>query len=89
MSRLTVSVSSRWRDWLQAFKSLPWHPQWSVDVRLLVLTILNALLYWPWRLLRQAFDAGNHHPNLVLGLLLVTLWMWIELCKAVTARFKG
>jgi hypothetical protein len=31
-----------------------------LDSRIVVLTLLNGLLYWPWRWLRVAFDAGDH-----------------------------
>jgi hypothetical protein len=71
-----------------AAKLLQWHSPWSAEFRLVVLTILNALLYWPWHLLRVAFDAGDHHPTLALGLLLLTLWLWFELCTTILMRFK-
>jgi hypothetical protein len=82
------SVIIRWRVHWQAVKSLQWRPQLAVDIRLLVLTILNGLLYWPWRWLRLALDAGDHHPDWVFGLFLLTGWMWFELWKAAVARFK-
>jgi hypothetical protein len=81
-------VPSRWRERWKAAISIKCGQRWSTDDRLIVLTLINALLYWPWHWLRLAFDAGDHHPDLVLGLLLLTLWMWFELGKAVIARTK-
>jgi hypothetical protein len=87
VSRSSGPAPRRWREHWKAAKRLRWGPRWSLDARLALLTFINALLYWPWHWLRVAFDAGDHHPNLVFGLLLVTLWMWLELLKAVTGRF--
>jgi hypothetical protein len=79
---------SRLRARWHAVRTLKWNPQWAVDGRLITLTLLNALVFWPWIWLRNAFDAGDHHPNLVFGLLLLTLYLWIQLARAVTDRFK-
>jgi hypothetical protein len=87
VNRPVGRAPSRRRARWQASRSVKWDPRWTVDARLILLTLINALLYWPWHWLRLAFDAGDHHPNLVLGLSLLTLWMWLELGKAVTARF--
>ena len=67
------------------------HPSFprQLDSRILVLTLLNALLYWPWRWLRLASDAGEHHPQLVLLMVLLTLWAWGQLLVAVLNRIKG
>jgi len=75
---------ARW----QAAKTNQRDRRWSLDSRLVTLTLLNALIYWPWHWLRVAYDAGNHHPTIVLGMLLLTLWLWFELVKAVIDRFK-
>jgi hypothetical protein len=48
--------------------------------------LLNGLLYWPWQWLMVSFDAGNHHPELVLVLLFLTLWVWWQLIVAVFDR---
>jgi hypothetical protein len=85
MSRV---VMGRWRARWEAAKSVKWNARWAVDGRLVVLTLINALLYWPWHWLRLAFDAGDHHPDLVFCLLVFTLWMWFELWKAAMTRFK-
>ena len=61
----------------------------AYDSRLVALTFANALLYWPWHWLRIAFDAGDRHPMLVLGMMLLTLWLWAALVEAVLDRFKG
>jgi hypothetical protein len=87
-AKVRGGVLERWRGRWQAYISSQRDTRWSVDFRLIVLTIINVLLYWPWHLLRVAFDAGDHHPNLALGLLLLTLWMWFELCTAILGRFK-
>jgi hypothetical protein len=60
-----------------------------VDSRIVGLTLLNALLYWPWRWLRVAYDAGDHHPQLVLVMTTLTLWAWWHLLAAVIHRFSG
>jgi hypothetical protein len=60
-----------------------------LDSRIVVLTLVNGLLYWPWRWLRVAFDAGDHHPQLVLLMLLLTLWAWAQLLVAVLNRIKS
>lgn len=59
------------------------------DSRIVVLTLLNALFYWPWRWLRLAFDAGEHHPQLVLFMVFLTLWAWGQLLVAVLNRIKS
>jgi hypothetical protein len=87
-SRAPGGVLNRWRARWPAAQLLQQHARWSVDLRPIVLTILNVLLYLPWHFLRVAFDAGDHHPNLALGLLVLTLWMWFELCTAIVSRFK-
>jgi hypothetical protein len=86
---LRTEARVRWRAWWQATKRLKRDPWSALDTRLLTLTLLNALLYWPWHWLRVAFDAGNHYPLIVLGMMLLTLWLWSELVKAVVDRFKG
>jgi hypothetical protein len=58
------------------------------DWRLLGLTLLNALLYWPWRWLRVAYDSGDHHPSLVLAMVVLTLWLWFQLLTSVIGRLK-
>ena len=60
-----------------------------VGSRIVYLTLFNALLYWPWRWLRSAYDGGIHHPNLVLLLMAATLWGWWQLLTAITRRIKG
>jgi hypothetical protein len=60
-----------------------------LDSRIVALTLLNGLLYWPWRWLRVAFDAGDHHPQLVLLMLFLTLWAWGQLLVAVLNRIKS
>jgi len=60
----------------------------SVESRLIILTVLNAFLYWPWHLLRLAHDSGNHHPWLILGLTAFTLWTWTLLVMAIIDRGK-
>jgi hypothetical protein len=62
--------------------------QGSLYVRLLVFTILNGLIFWPWRWLRVAYDAGDHHPQLVLGMVILTLWTWTQLVSAIIRLFK-
>jgi hypothetical protein len=57
-----------------------------VNSCIVYLTLLNGLLYWPWQWLRVSFDAGNHHPELVLVLLFLTLWVWWQLIVAVFDR---
>jgi hypothetical protein len=89
MSSQTGGLWERGRAWWQAAKKGKRHLGWSLDSRLVTLTFLNALIYWPWHWLRVAFDAGNHHPTIVLGMLLLTLWLWFALAKAVIDRFKG
>jgi hypothetical protein len=87
-SRADGSLLDRWRARWAAAQSSQRHTRWSLDLRLVVLTTLNVLLYLPWHFLRLAFDAGDHHPNLALGLLILTLWMWFELYTAILSRFK-
>jgi hypothetical protein len=60
-----------------------------VDGRIVALTLFNALLYCPWRWLRVAYDAGDHHPNFVLVMLAVTLWAWWQLLTAVLGKIRG
>jgi hypothetical protein len=60
-----------------------------VDSRIVVLTLLNALLYWPWHWLRVAFDAGEQHPQLVLLMPFLTLWAWGQLLVVVLNRIKA
>lgn len=79
---------NRWRARWRAIRTLKWNQRWAVDGRLVILTLLNALVFWPWIWLRNAFDAGDHHPNLVFGLLVLTLFLWFQLAKAVTDRFR-
>jgi hypothetical protein len=82
-------VLSRWLEWWQASELMKRNQRWAADARLVLLTFLNALSYWPWHWLRVAFDAGDHHPNLAFGLLLLTLWLWYQLVMAVVDRFIG
>ena len=66
------------------------HPSLKfVDARIVALTLFNALLYWPWRWLRSAYDAGVHHPDLVLVMMVVTLWGWWQLLTAFTRRINN
>jgi hypothetical protein len=58
----------------------------SVNFPIPGLTLLNASLYWPWHWLRVAYDAGNHHPHLVLALLALTVWTWWQLIAAIARR---
>jgi hypothetical protein len=60
-----------------------------VDSRIVGLTLLNALLYWPWHWLRVSYDAGNHHPQLVLIMMALTLWAWWQLLVAIFNRING
>jgi hypothetical protein len=60
----------------------------NIDLRIVVITLLNALLYWPWHLLRMAFDNGYYYPKMVFGMAILTLWMWFELGKAFVVRFS-
>jgi hypothetical protein len=60
-----------------------------VDARLVRLTLLNALLYWPWHWLKVDYDGGIHHPLLVLGMLVLTVWTWSQLLAAVVSRFTN
>jgi hypothetical protein len=90
MSGQSGGILNRWRARWQAIKFTKWDRHWSLlDARLVVLTVLNAFLYWPWHWLRVSFDAGDHHPTLVLGMMLLTFWMWSELAKALINRFKA
>jgi len=59
-----------------------------VDSRIVGLTLLNALLYWPWHWLKVAYDAGDHHPQLVLMMTTLTLWAWWQLLAAVINQFS-
>jgi len=36
-----------------------------------------------------AFDAGEHHPQLVLFMLFLTLWAWDQLLVTVLNRIKA
>jgi hypothetical protein len=60
----------------------------NIDLRIVVMTLLNALLCWPWHSLRVAFDSGYHYPKIVFGMTIVTLWVWYELGKALIVRFS-
>jgi hypothetical protein len=60
-----------------------------IDSRIVALTLFNALLYWPWRWLRSAYDAGIHHPDLVLVMVALTLWGWWQLLLAVMRRINN
>jgi hypothetical protein len=88
MSSAFATILNWWRARVRALGSLKWDPRWAVDLRLVTLTILNAVLFWAWHLYRQAFDAGERHPWIVLGLMAATLWMWCEFVWAVLGRFK-
>jgi hypothetical protein len=89
MSRYSeIDAFNRLRARWQAARTLNWNPRWAGDGRLIVLTVLNAFVFWPWIWLRNAFNAGDHHPSLVFCLLLLTLYLWTELARAVTHRFK-
>jgi hypothetical protein len=67
------------------------HPSFMrhLDSRIVVLTLLNGLLHWPWRWLRVAFNAGEHHPQLVLLMRFLKLWAWGPLLVAVLNRIKS
>jgi len=58
-----------------------------LGARLVRLTLLNALLYWPWHWLKVDYDGGIHHPLLVLGMLVLTVWTWSQLLATVVSRF--
>jgi hypothetical protein len=60
-----------------------------IDSRVVALTLFNVLLYWPWRWLRSAYDAGIHHPDLVLVMMGITLWGWWQLLVAVMRRINN
>jgi hypothetical protein len=60
-----------------------------IDSRIVGLTLLNALLYWPWHWLRVSYDAGNHRPQLVLIMMALTLWAWWQLLAAILNRING
>jgi hypothetical protein len=60
-----------------------------VDSRIVGLTLLNALLYWPWHWLRVAYDTGDRHPQLVLMMMALTLWAWWQLAAAIINRTGG
>jgi hypothetical protein len=60
-----------------------------LDSRIVVLTFLNGLLYWPLRWPRVAFDAGDHHPQLILIMLFLTVWAWGQLLVAILNQIKG
>lgn len=59
------------------------------DSRILGLTLLNALLYWPWHWLRIAYDAGDHRPQLVLMMAIFTSWAWWQLLVAIINWISG
>jgi hypothetical protein len=61
----------------------------NVDCRIVLLTLLNGFLYWPWHWLRVAFDAGDRHPQLVLTMLVVTFAAWGLLLAAVLHRINN
>jgi hypothetical protein len=60
-----------------------------IDSRIVGLTLLNALLYWPWHWLRVCYDAGNHRPQLVLIMMALTLWAWWQLLAAILNQING
>jgi hypothetical protein len=60
----------------------------SLDSRIVVLTVLNSVLFWPWHWLRVEYDAGNHHQELVLALLALSVWSWWQLIATILERFK-
>jgi hypothetical protein len=60
-----------------------------IDSRIVALTLFNALLYWPWRWLRSAYDAGIHHPDTVLVMMGLTSWGWWQLLIAITRRINN
>ena len=60
-----------------------------IDSRIVALTLFNTLLYWPWRWLKSAYDAGIHHQDLALVMMGFTLWGWWQLLIAVTRRING
>jgi hypothetical protein len=59
-----------------------------LDCRIVVLSLLNGFLYWPWHWLRIAFDAGDRHPQLVLILLALTIGAWWQLLGAILHRIN-
>jgi hypothetical protein len=67
------------------------HPSFlsHVDCRIVVLTLLNGFLYWPWHWLRVAFDTGDRHPQLVLTMLVLTFVAWWQLLAAILHRINN
>ncbi len=57
-----------------------------VDSKIVGLTLLNAFLFWPWHWLKAAYDAGERHPQLVLGMMALTSWTWWQLLTAIVKR---
>jgi hypothetical protein len=60
-----------------------------LESRIVGLTLLNAFLYWPWHWLRASYDAGNHHPQLVLMVAALTVSAWWQLLAAILNRING
>jgi hypothetical protein len=88
MSEQLVRMLTGWRTLWRAIQSKRLDPRWHLDSRLAALTLLNLLLYRAWYLMRQAFDAGEHHHAMVLILMVLTLLMWIGLIRTVVDRIN-
>jgi hypothetical protein len=84
-----VQIKNRWTPAMLAKSCAQPRLFTSIDTRIVILTLLNALLYWPWHWLRVAYDEGNHHPSLVLSLLALTLWAWSQLIVSVIHRIRN
>jgi hypothetical protein len=78
----------RWRLWWHATQKANHGGHWPLDLRLATLTILNIGLIWLWHMLRVAYDAGIHHPWRVFGLIVLTLWTWLDLARTLMSRVK-
>jgi hypothetical protein len=64
------------------------HALHHINPRIVELTLFNALVYWPWAWLRNAFERGIHHSDLVLLLTAVTLWGWWQLLDAIAHEVR-
>jgi hypothetical protein len=60
-----------------------------INPRMVALTLFNAPPYWPWHWLRNAFERGIHHPNLVLVMIIVTLWGWWQLHNVIALEVNA
>jgi hypothetical protein len=60
-----------------------------IESRIVALKLFNALLFWLWRWLRSAYDAGFQHPDLVLSMMGLTLRGWWQLQIAITSHINN